>query len=167
MEQHVAPRGYQQLTGMSAATGLTLPVGPEVASATSASLSGRLLTLGGTVTGVFEPGQTVSGTGIPANTTISAEGNTSGTFWLTNACTTESGESVTAYQTLISDMVVLQAEVEAVRWRDDGTAPTSAVGQVMAVSAAPLEYTGDLTAIQFIQVAVGAIVDATFYKLVG
>ena len=53
-------------------------------------------------------------------------------------------------------------EAQAVRYRDDGTAPTASVGMPMAV-AASLDYTGALTKIQFIEQTSGGIVNVSFY----
>jgi hypothetical protein len=64
------------------------------------------------------------------------------------------------------NLAVIQCNVAAtsVRWRDDGTAPTATVGMVIGGTVSfELDYTGDLTIIQFI-VAVGApILDITYY----
>ena len=43
----------------------------------------------------------------------------------------------------------------AVSWRDDGVAPTAAIGQLMLAADPPFEYSGFLSAIQFI-LAVGS-----------
>jgi hypothetical protein len=59
-----------QLTGTTGSTGTySLSVSQTVASTTITS-SGATLTVGGTVTGVFLVGQTLSGTGVAAGTTI-------------------------------------------------------------------------------------------------
>jgi hypothetical protein len=50
----------------------------------------------------------------------------------------------------------------AVRWRDDGTLPTAAVGMVLNAGA-ELDYVGDISRIQFIQVAAGASLDVSLY----
>lgn len=52
---------------------------------------------------------------------------------------------------------------QAVRWRDDGTAPTATVGVPVAVGA-QLVYSGSLSAIQFIQQAASATIDVVYYK---
>ena len=49
-----------------------------IATSTSSSISGTTLTVGGTVTGTFQVGQTLSGTGVTANTTITALGTGTG-----------------------------------------------------------------------------------------
>jgi hypothetical protein len=60
-------------------------------------------------------------------------------------------------------MVVLQCTAQNVRWRDDGTAPTSSVGMVLVVGDT-LYYDGDLTKIRFIEAAGGAKLDVSYYS---
>lgn len=55
----------------------TLSVNNNIVTSTTITGSGGLLTVGGTVTGTFVPGQTLTGTGVTAGTTILA--NVSGT----------------------------------------------------------------------------------------
>ena len=43
---------------------------------------------------------------------------------------------------------IITPETQAVRWRDDGTAPTAAIGYPLAVGA-ELRYDGDLNVIRF------------------
>lgn len=50
----------------------------------------------------------------------------------------------------------------AVRWRDDGVAPTAAVGMPLAAGVT-LQYDGDLTKIQFIQNGGTAELNVTYY----
>lgn len=56
----------------------------------------------------------------------------------------------------------IQCTAQAVRWRADGTAPTAAVGQPLAIGA-ELLLAGDFARIQFIGQAAGAILDVTFF----
>lgn len=67
--------------------------------------------------------------------------------------------SVPAGATLAS----IAVENEPVRYRDDGTAPTSSVGTLLPPGG-PWPYTGSLSAIEFIQTAASATVDVCFYK---
>jgi hypothetical protein len=55
------------------------------------------------------------------------------------------------------------AEGAPVRWRDDGTAPTSTVGMPLAVGV-PLQYDGDLTKIRFIQQSASGILNISYYS---
>jgi hypothetical protein len=52
----------------------------------------------------------------------------------------------------------------AVRYRDDGTAPTAALGMVInGLNYPPLHYTGDLSKIQFILSTGAPILDILYY----
>jgi hypothetical protein len=57
---------------------------------------------------------------------------------------------------------LVQAETQNVRWRDDGTAPTTTVGHVLAAGESML-YEGDLNQIKFIEVTASAKLNVTFY----
>lgn len=57
---------------------------------------------------------------------------------------------------------LVQAETQAVRWRDDGTDPTGTVGVKIVVDAV-LEYHGDLTKIRFIEAAASAKLSVSYY----
>lgn len=58
--------------------------------------------------------------------------------------------------------VVIIPETQAVRWRDDGTSPTSSVGMPLAVGQ-PLEYDGDMNKIKFIEVTTSAKLNVAYY----
>jgi len=57
---------------------------------------------------------------------------------------------------------VIQCQGGAVRWRDDGTAPTATVGMTIA-SGAELDYVGDFYAIRFISSSGTPILDISLY----
>jgi hypothetical protein len=60
-------------------------------------------------------------------------------------------------------LILIVAEAQAIRWRDDGIAPTTTVGQPLAVST-ELRYTArGSRALQIISQAAGAIVNFVFY----
>lgn len=61
-------------------------------------------------------------------------------------------------------MVRIIPEGQAVRYRDDGTAPTATVGFPISVTAAPFDYEGNLGAIEFISQTSGGKVNALFYR---
>lgn len=61
-------------------------------------------------------------------------------------------------------LAVIKAEAQALRYRDDGTAPTATVGQPIATSDIPIQYEGTISALQFIAQTSGGIVDILFYK---
>ena len=54
------------------------------------------------------------------------------------------------------------AEAQAVRWRDDGTAPTATVGYPLAVGV-EMKYEGNLKSIQFFEQAASAKLNITYY----
>jgi hypothetical protein len=53
-------------------------------------------------------------------------------------------------------------EGQAMRWRDDGTAPTAAIGMPVPV-AGTVTFAGNLAAIQFFPQASGSILDVSYY----
>ena len=57
---------------------------------------------------------------------------------------------------------VIRCETQAVRYRDDGTAPTASVGMPLAVGDV-LEYDGDLNKIRFIEQAASAKINILYY----
>jgi hypothetical protein len=65
-----------------------------------------------------------------------------------------------------ADLVVLSIEAQGVRYRDDGTAPTAAIGMLLP-SGSVFEYTGNIGALRFIQATAGAIVNAAYYSQSG
>lgn len=59
-------------------------------------------------------------------------------------------------------IALITPETQAVRWRDDGTAPTATVGMPLAVGVT-LQYDGDLTKIQFIEQTASAKINISYY----
>lgn len=57
---------------------------------------------------------------------------------------------------------LLSVENSGIRWRDDGTAPTSTVGQPVSAGSA-LCYGNDPHAVQVIGQTAGATIDVTYY----
>ncbi len=60
-------------------------------------------------------------------------------------------------------MALIQAEAQNIRWRDDGTNPTTSVGMIL-VANDTLLYSGTLSAIKFIEVTATAKINVTYYK---
>ncbi len=58
---------------------------------------------------------------------------------------------------------VVVAETSDSRWRDDGTAPTASVGMPI-FAGEQVTFSGDLSALQFIQINAGAIINVSYYK---
>jgi hypothetical protein len=59
-------------------------------------------------------------------------------------------------------IALITPEAQAVRWRDDGVAPTATVGMPLAVGVT-LQYDGDLTQIRFFEQAGGAKLNISYY----
>ena len=59
--------------------------------------------------------------------------------------------------------VLLTVSVANVRWRDDGTAPTSTTGMLLTTTDEPFYYEGNLSKLQFIETATGALLDISYY----
>jgi hypothetical protein len=61
-------------------------------------------------------------------------------------------------------LAVIKAEVAPLRYLDNGSAPTTTVGMPIAITDAPIQYEGTISALQFIAQTSGGIVDVSFYK---
>jgi hypothetical protein len=60
-------------------------------------------------------------------------------------------------------LIRIVPEAQAVRWRDDGTDPTAAVGMPLAVGV-ELQYdAGQMSSLKFIEQVVGAKLNVTYY----
>ena len=59
-------------------------------------------------------------------------------------------------------IALIQAEDQSVRWRDDGTDPTTTVGMLMP-STVVLEYDGQLANLRFIEVSASAKLNVSYY----
>jgi len=71
--------------------------------------------------------------------------------------------AVTLPKATIGRRALLQAETQAIRWRADGTNPTSSVGMLIA-SGETLDFVGDLTQLRFIEAVGGAVLNATIFR---
>jgi hypothetical protein len=63
----------------------------------------------------------------------------------------------------LTKLVLIQCEAQNVRWRDDGTDPTTTVGMILEVGQT-LVYNGNPQEIEFIEVTAGAILNVTYLK---
>lgn len=61
-----------------------------------------------------------------------------------------------------TNWILIQAEGQAVRWRDDGTDPTATVGQLLAAGDS-IGYQTAITKIKFIAAVAGGTVNVSFY----
>lgn len=62
------------------------------------------------------------------------------------------------------NVAVIKPEGAAVRYRDDGTNPTAAIGMPLAIGET-LEYTGDLSKLKFIEQVATAKLNITYYDV--
>jgi len=61
-----------------------------------------------------------------------------------------------------AQFALIQAESKDVRWRDDGTNPTSSVGMLLAAGA-DVWYANDLSKVKLIETAASAKVNVAYY----
>jgi hypothetical protein len=59
-------------------------------------------------------------------------------------------------------IAIITPETQAVRWRDDGVAPTASVGMPLAAGVT-LQYDGDITKIRFIEQTASAKLNISYY----
>jgi hypothetical protein len=60
-----------------------------------------------------------------------------------------------------ANTILMSADTANIRWRDDGTAPTAAIGMSLVFGQLPVTYNGTLSKLQFIS---GGPLNVTFYK---
>lgn len=63
-----------------------------------------------------------------------------------------------------ADVALIQAEDQNVRWRDDTTDPTATIG-VQLQAGSDFWYTGDLSAIEFIEETASAKLNVSYYRV--
>lgn len=62
-----------------------------------------------------------------------------------------------------TSLILIQAQTQAVRWRDDGVDPTATVGQPLAVGVEMRYTAADSSRLKFIEQAASAALNVTFY----
>lgn len=136
--------------------------------------SGTTLTAS-SVSGQIQVGQTLSGTGVTAGTTIVAQlTNTdangipgrAGTYRTSLSTTSNSNSLTTAGAPQNATYGVICAYAQAINYRDDGTAPTASVpGGGQGIPAGQcIPYNGTFSNLQFIQQNSGGSVGISFYR---
>lgn len=63
-----------------------------------------------------------------------------------------------------ADFVLIQAETQDIRWRDDGPDPTATVGMLLKAGDPPFLYDGELDKIEFLEATASAKLNVAFYK---
>ena len=162
-EQRQVPLGFCYDTSLSSAVSLT--------SFTCASFTGTgngtTLTVTN-VTGQLQVGQTISGSGVPSGTTITAGPASGGAgTYTTSLATTSNGASLTSSGApQNATYAVICAYAQNINYRDDGAAPTAttATGGQTIPSGQCISYNGTFSALQFINQAGGGEVGISFYK---
>jgi len=66
-----------------------------------------------------------------------------------------------------ANFAIIAVDTAAVRWRDDGVAPTASVGMPLSNTGAPLEYSGPLASIQFIAQTGSPVLNVSYYRIAG
>jgi hypothetical protein len=166
--QPIVPLGDCQLsaTQLGSAVGLNDCVRASF-TASAGSPSTQLVVT--SVTGIILPGdQIVSGTGLTAGTQIVSQVNGTpggaGTYILSAANTASSAPVTSGGIPPGATMAFLQAEVADVRYRDDGAAPTTSIGNMVVHGIPGLFYAGTLSRIQFVGASGSPLLDVAFYR---
>lgn len=158
------PLGYCQIGTLSSAVLITPAT--CVGASFTATGSGTNLTVS-SVTGVLKIGAGLAGTGVPTGTYIVSQtsGTTGGAgVYVTSGATTSSAASLTSGGVVRgSTSAYIQIEAQAVRYRDDGAAPTTSVGMPIP-AAGSLLYAGTLSAVRIIEVTSGAKANILQYR---
>jgi hypothetical protein len=64
-----------------------------------------------------------------------------------------------------TNTILMSADTANVKWRDDGTAPTGAIGMTLVFGQLPVTYNGTISKLQFILATGGSpILNVSFYK---
>lgn len=64
-------------------------------------------------------------------------------------------------------VALIVTETQALRWRDDGTDPTSTIGVPLATGLLPFEYWANVAAMKVIGQSASATVTVAFYRIAG
>jgi hypothetical protein len=167
--QRMVPLGYCQLgvTALTAAVKLSSCVRASFTATAGANNTQLVVTA---VTGILLVGdQIVSGTGLTAGTIITGQisgtpGGGAGTYQL-SATNTASAATVTSGGIPPgATSAFLESEIAGVRYRDDGGAPTAAIGALVVNGIPGILYTGTLSQLQFIAASGSPLLDIAFYR---
>ena len=171
--QFLIPLGSCQLsaTQLSSAIGLASCVRASFTGSAGSPNASQLVVT--SVTGVIKNGDIVVGTGITSGTTIVSQvsGTTGGAgTYLLSATNTTSSASLTSGGIPVdatgrpATMAFIQAETADVRWRDDGAAPTAAIGNIIVHGIPGILFTDSLSALQFFALSGSPLLDIAFYR---
>lgn len=166
--QFVVPLGNCQLSATQLGSAVGLSKCTRASFTASAGSSSNLLVVT-SVAGIILVGDTLlTGTGITAGTTVvnqvSGTPGGAGTYTISAANTASSASATSGGIPPGATMATLQSETANVRYRDDGGAPTAAIGTLLVSGVAPILYTGTLAQLQFIAATGSPLVDVAFYR---
>jgi len=166
--QFVVPLGFCQLNATALASAVKLSSCVSASFTASAGTDPTQLVVT-SVTGYIRTGQIIiSGTGITAGTVITGQvsgtAGGAGTYQLSASNTASSASATSGGIPPGATMAYLDAETAAVRFRDDGGAPTASVGSLIATGNPGIFYTGTLSALQFIAATGSPLLNVSFYR---
>lgn len=160
------PLGYCQISATQLGSAIALSSCTRASFTGSAGSPATQLVVT-SVTGIIKAGDTVTGTGITAGTTVlsqvSGTAGGAGTYLLSATNTASSASLTSGGIPAGANFALLQAETANVRWRDDGGAPTATVGNLLLSGVEGISYSGTLSALQFIAATGSPLVDVAFY----
>jgi hypothetical protein len=118
------------------------------------------------VTGDISQGWLLSGTGIVSGTYITGGPLTggAGTYTVSQPCTSSANSISSIGPPNGATAVLLGADTQSARFRDDGGAPTASAGMLIVATQQPYFFTGTVRQLQFISATAGSILNAAFYK---
>lgn len=167
--QFIVPLGNCQLSATQLASSIGLASCVRASFTASAGTDATTMVVT-SVAGIILPGDViVSGTGLTVGTQITGQisGTTggAGTYQLSASNTASSASTTSGGIPPQATMVYLQAETADVRYRDDGGAPTAAIGNILVHGAGGQQlYTGTLAKLRFILLSGSPLVNAGFYR---
>ncbi len=167
--QAMVPLGNCQLsaTQLGSSVGLASCVRASFTASAGSPSTKMVVT---SVTGVLKVGDVIaSGTGLTVGAAILSQdaGGTpggAGTYNLSAANTASSASATSGGIPPGATMAYLQAEVADVRYRDDGAAPTTAIGSLVVHGIPGILYAGTPSALRFIGASGSPLLDVAFYR---
>lgn len=165
------PLGQCQLSASQLASAIALSKCVRATFTASAGSNSNQLVVSAITNGVIKIGDIIeSGTGLTVGTVITGfVPNTGtnggvGTYQLSATNTASSATVTSGGIPPGANEALIESDTAAVRWRDDGAAPTTAIGYPIAANATPWLYTGTLSAMQLIAQTGSPVVNISFYK---
>ena len=167
--QFMVPLGHCQLSASALGSAVKLSSCVRASFTASAGSPDATQLVVTSVTGIILSGdQIVSGTGATAGTVITGQisgtAGGAGTYQLSATNTTSSASVTSGGIPPQASMAFLQAETADVRYTDDGSAPTTSIGNIVIHGIPGIFYTGTLSKLQFIALSGSPLLDVAFYR---